>query len=80
VASDLRPVANDVERSVVIGRPVKEIVSAANEGGVDLMVVGSRGLGQVGRWLLGSVSDRVIHEVQCPVLVVPPPGARRDLS
>jgi nucleotide-binding universal stress UspA family protein len=80
VAFDLRPVAKDVERSVAIGRPAKEIVSAANEVGVDLMVVGSRGLGQVGRWLLGSVSERVIHEVQCPVLVVPPPGARRDLS
>jgi nucleotide-binding universal stress UspA family protein len=80
VASDLRPVAKEVERSVVVGRAAKEIVTAANETGVDLVVVGARGLGQVRRWLLGSVSERVVHHAQCPVLVVPPPGARRDES
>ena len=71
VAARLRSVTNDVECSVVVGRPAPEIVSAANEPGVDLVVVGARGLGQIRRWLLGSVSERVLSHAECPVLVVP---------
>ena len=37
---------------------------------VDLLVVGSRGLGAVKSVFLGSVSDKCIHECPCPVLVV----------
>jgi nucleotide-binding universal stress UspA family protein len=33
-------------------------------------VVGTRGLARAGRWLLGSVSDHVVHHASCPVLVV----------
>ena len=72
VAGDLRPVAGDIECSVVGGRPGAEIVAAASEPGIDLVVVGARGLGQVRRWLLGSVSERVVHHAPCSVLVVPP--------
>ncbi|KAG2221321.1 hypothetical protein INT45_014005 [Circinella minor] len=37
---------------------------------VDLLIVGSRGLGAVKSVFLGSVSDKCIHECPCPVLVV----------
>ncbi len=36
----------------------------------DLIVIGSRGLGQAGEFLLESVSDQVVHDATCPVLVV----------
>jgi nucleotide-binding universal stress UspA family protein len=38
---------------------------------VDLLVVGSRGYGPLGRTVLGSVSSRIIRSATCPVLVVP---------
>jgi nucleotide-binding universal stress UspA family protein len=59
-----------VESSVVVGRPSEEIVSAAGEPGVDLVVVGTRGRGPLTRLLLGSVSERVLHHAACSVLVV----------
>jgi len=54
------------------GDPANEIVSAAQEGGYDLVVVGHRGLSPVRAFLLGSVSDRVVMHATCSVLVVRP--------
>jgi nucleotide-binding universal stress UspA family protein len=39
---------------------------------VDLLVLGSRGRGPLGRLLLGSVCDTLVRAAACPVLVVPP--------
>lgn len=44
---------------------------AEASGEFDIMVLGSRGHGPLGRTLLGSVSTQVIHSAQCPVLVLP---------
>lgn len=44
---------------------------AAASRGADLLVVGCRGLGAIGRMLLGSVSQHCLHHAQCPVVVVP---------
>lgn len=51
------------------GQPARGIVSFAKEHGVDLIVVGSRGLGSVEGFLLGSVSHKVTGLADCPVLV-----------
>lgn len=53
-----------------VGRPDKEIVRLAGVLDAGVIVVGSRGLGAVGRTLMGSVSDSVIRHAHCPVLVV----------
>jgi nucleotide-binding universal stress UspA family protein len=60
----------EVECSVVDGRPADEIVHAAAEPAVDLVAVGARGLGRIERLVLGSVSEHVLHRVDCSVLVV----------
>lgn len=39
---------------------------------VDLLVLGSRDRGPVGRLLLGSVCDTIVRAAACPVLVIPP--------
>jgi nucleotide-binding universal stress UspA family protein len=49
-----------------------EIAALAEELGVGLIVMGSRGLGGVRRALMGSVSDSVVRHAHCPVLVVRP--------
>jgi len=52
------------------GQPAEKIVKAAKDEGIDIIVIGSRGLSGVKEWLLGSVSDRVADKADCPVLIV----------
>jgi nucleotide-binding universal stress UspA family protein len=51
------------------GERGQSIVAAGQAEGVDLIVVGTRGLDRAGRFLLGSVSDHVVYHAACPVLV-----------
>lgn len=52
------------------GDPVEEIIKAADEADVDLIVIGSRGVGRLYSVILGSVSERVLQGTRRPVLVV----------
>jgi nucleotide-binding universal stress UspA family protein len=52
------------------GDPVDAILGLADELGVGLIVVGSRGRGPLGRLVVGSVSEGVAHHARVPVLVV----------
>ena len=63
-----------VEASFLIweGEPGESIVAAAEAEDADLIVMGTRGLGKVGRLILGSVSDAVIRQGRWPVVVVRP--------
>ena len=53
-----------------VGQTADEIVAVADEVEADLIVVGSRGLGAVGRLILGTVSYGVLRQSRRPVLVV----------
>jgi nucleotide-binding universal stress UspA family protein len=52
------------------GRPGNVIVSEAEKGGFDLVVIGSRGLSGLAGLVLGSVSQHVVNSSKAPVLVV----------
>ncbi len=65
-----------VEAIVRHGLPADEIVRCAMEGGAGLIVMGSRGWGEMHAVLLGSVSERVLHTAHCPVLIARPTGTR----
>ncbi len=58
-----------VETVVRQGAPANEILQAAEELRADLIVMGSRGWGQLKAMLLGSVSEHVLHHATCPVLI-----------
>ena len=53
-----------------VGHPVDMIINVAGRESVDLIVMGSRGLGGLQSFLLGSVSERVLRHAHCPVLIV----------
>jgi len=59
----------DANFLVWTGEPGQGIVSAADAESADLVVVGTRALDRAGRFLLGSVSDYVVNNSPCPVLV-----------
>ena len=61
---DVRPLLRD-------GFPPEVIVDAVAELQVDLVVLGSRGLGAVAHALMGSTAERVAQRAPAPVLVVP---------
>ena len=61
------------------GDPGESIVSAAEAENADLVVVGTHGRGPIGRLLLGSVSDHVVRNAPCPVLVIRPAPGRSQL-
>ncbi|MEE4162744.1 MAG: universal stress protein [Woeseiaceae bacterium] len=52
------------------GDPAAEIVAAAEENEVDCIIIGSRGLGDFGGMLLGSVSHKVNHTAPCTCITV----------
>jgi nucleotide-binding universal stress UspA family protein len=59
------------ETLVRVGRPAEEILDTAEERDFDLIVLGHRGMGAARRFLMGSVSERVVRHATRPVLVVP---------
>jgi universal stress protein E len=63
-----------VREEVVWGNvPAEEIVRAAQDGGAELLVMGTHGYGALGRALIGSITSAVARMAPCPMLLVPPP-------
>jgi nucleotide-binding universal stress UspA family protein len=52
------------------GRPSNVIIEEAEKENVDLIVIGSRGLGGITGWILGSTSRHVVESCTRPILVV----------
>jgi nucleotide-binding universal stress UspA family protein len=53
-----------------VGDPADRIIDEAESEQADLVVMGSRGLNTAQRWLLGSVSTKVVQHAPCNVFVV----------
>ncbi len=60
-----------VETLVLYGSQGPTLAEAADEQGADVIIMGTRGLGNLGSLVLGSVSNAVIHNTNLPVLLVP---------
>jgi len=63
----------NVSSKLLEGRPSSTIVDEAENNNVDLIVIGSRGLGGITGWILGSTSRRVVDSCTKPVLVIKTP-------
>jgi nucleotide-binding universal stress UspA family protein len=65
-----------VDTDITDGLPADEILSYAEEKGVDLIIMSTHGKSGVSRWFSGSVAEKVVSQSLIPVLVVTPPGCR----
>ena len=54
----------------IAGQPADVILTVAEEEGVDLIVVGNKGMTDAKRFLLGNVPNQVSHHAPCNVLIV----------
>ena len=59
-----------VTTQVAEGSAAGQIVALAESGGADMIFLGSRGLGDVGGLLMGSVSHKVMHLAPCTCVAV----------
>ena len=55
---------------IMVGQVAESIVEKALNTGCDLICIGSRGMGDLGRALLGSTATKVLHLSNLPVLLV----------
>lgn len=59
-----------VEKVILHGEPSDKIIDYANKEKIDLIVMGRRGFSKIKRFFVGSVTQRVISDAPCPVLIV----------
>jgi len=52
------------------GNPAEQICEYARKNDINLIVMGTRGVSNIGEMFLGSVSHKVLHLSPCPVLLV----------
>ena len=53
------------------GKPSNEIIKVLKEENIDLVVMGASGRHGLDRFMLGSVTERVVREAETPVMVTP---------
>jgi nucleotide-binding universal stress UspA family protein len=70
MAAGLRAQGLLVQTETVEGKPYLQIVRFAEEKEIDLIVMSTRGHSGLSRWLLGSVTDRVVRGATVPLLLV----------
>jgi nucleotide-binding universal stress UspA family protein len=58
------------QQKLELGDPAKIIIKTARDGDFDIVIMGSKGHGSTARFLLGSVSDHVIHYTDRSVLLI----------
>lgn len=59
-----------VETIILFGVPFLEIIVAAKDKDIDLIVIGTHGRTGIAHMLIGSVAEKVVRKAPCPVLTV----------
>jgi nucleotide-binding universal stress UspA family protein len=76
VASNLKQEGIAADAVVVRGQAADEILDYVKQNQVDLVMMSTHGRSGATRWLLGSVTDRVVRHSVAPVLVASPSACR----
>lgn len=71
IADRLRKAGLDTTALLVQGATVETILKEASKLDADMIVLGSHGQGAMYQLIVGSVSEGVLHQSACPVLIVP---------
>ena len=64
------PAGVQLETRALFGNVAETLVDFVQKSPVDLIVIATHGRSGVGRWVLGSVADRLLHALTVPVLMV----------
>jgi len=71
IEKELRDKGLSVDHRITSGIDAdKEIVQISKEQGIDLIIMSTRGRSGVNRWLLGSVTEKVLHSGDVPLLLI----------
>lgn len=70
IAKGIKEKVKNVDIAVESGDPADEILMTAKKFDVDIIILGYKGFGKEGRFLLGSVADKVVRHASKSVMVV----------
>ena len=70
VAAELEREKLDFKYDLITGMPADTILDYAKENDMDLIAMSTHGRTGVGRFILGSVADKVVHVSELPVLLI----------
>jgi len=68
-----------IHYEVLEGKAAETLADWAEKNDVDLIVIASHGRSGIGRWMMGSVADRIMHSVCVPVLMIRAPGCESGI-
>lgn len=71
IAERVRKEGVDATALLVQGSTVETILAKAGKLSADMIVVGTHGRGAMYQLLVGSVSEGLLHNAECPLLIVP---------
>lgn len=70
IAAQLKEKGVEVKSQVRFGNAAEEIIKLAADIRADVVVMATHGRSGIGRWVLGSVAERILHEGYSPLLLV----------
>lgn len=59
-----------METAIAVGHPAEQIIRRAEADRIELVILGRRGMSRFEKWILGSISERVLRYAHCPVMVI----------
>jgi nucleotide-binding universal stress UspA family protein len=70
ISRRLQAAGHQAQTAIRFGQPAEEIIAYAEEAGCDLIAMSTHGRSGLGRWVYGSVADKVLRGSVIPVLLV----------